>query len=212
MVSRACEYCGGIFQSLASEIKRGKGRFCSRACRYASETKSTAQRFFEKVDKNGPVHQHLGTRCWIWTAYADRAGYGRIASPGHGTPSRLASHVSWEIHYGDIPPGKIVCHKCDNPPCVNPEHLFVGTHADNMHDKERKGRANRNNPARGSRQGLAKLTEPEVEYIITQLLVGRTCRSLSEEFSVSKSAVDMIRYRISWKHVLPDITGPIRPL
>lgn len=86
-------------------------------------------RFWDKVDKTSD--------CWIWTAAKSAAGYGRFKLNGRlVSPHRLA----YEMAFGDIPPGSDVCHRCDNPPCVNPEHLFVGSRSDNMQDCIAKGR------------------------------------------------------------------------
>jgi hypothetical protein len=77
--------------------------------------------------------------CWLWTGTINKAGYGQI-TPRKGHKA-LAHRLSWMMLRGDIPPGMCVLHHCDNPPCVNPEHLFIGTAKDNMQDMYRKGRA-----------------------------------------------------------------------
>lgn len=92
--------------------------------------KTTNERFWEKVNKSG--------ECWTWTACTHHQwGYGHFRAGGKLV---TAHRYSWELHNGPIPPGMRVCHRCDNPPCVRPAHLFLGTDADNAHDMIAKGR------------------------------------------------------------------------
>lgn len=99
--------------------------------------RSIEERFWEKVDKSGD--------CWVWTGALGGRGYGYIAKPG-GSAANPGAHmipahrVSWEIANGQIPDGLLVCHHCDNPRCVRPDHMFLGTDLDNARDRERKGR------------------------------------------------------------------------
>lgn len=97
-------------------------------------------RFWAKVNKDGPIHPTLGTECWIWTGCKTRFGHGQIGRGGRGTGLIPSHRVSWEMHNAPVPDGLWVLHHCDNPPCVRPDHLFLGTHQDNMHDMVRKGR------------------------------------------------------------------------
>lgn len=83
-------------------------------------------RFWSNVDRTGD--------CWIWIGSRLPSGYGRIGGRGY------AHRVSWALANGPIPAGMCILHRCDNPPCVNPSHLWIGTVADNMHDRDRKGR------------------------------------------------------------------------
>lgn len=116
------------------------------------------ERFWEKVDKNGPTISHMSTPCWLWTASKDGGGYGFIGL-GNGKLGK-AHKVSWELHNGPIPHGQCVLHRCDFPECSNPEHLFLGTQKDNAEDREKKGRGNRpsgdQHPARLHPEYLAR--------------------------------------------------------
>lgn len=132
--------------------------------------------------------------CWIWRGARDAAGYGVVRVDGK---SRRAHRVSWELHRGPIPDGMLVCHRCDNPPCVNPDHLFVGTHGDNQADKVAKGRQ-----ARGSSMPNAVLTEPMVAEIRSLLSDGElTQQEIAHRFGVSFGAVFSIAHGRGWRHV-----------
>lgn len=108
-----------------------RDRLC-RSCSYKSRTRSVKDRFWEKVDVKNK------NECWIWNSTTDKNGYGIFKL---GNKDVKAHRVSWEFHSGSIPLGMQILHKCDNPPCINPNHLFLGTPQDNMDDKKKKGRS-----------------------------------------------------------------------
>lgn len=104
-----------------------------------------------------------------------------------------AHRISWEIHRGPIPEGMSVCHHCDVPTCVNPEHLFIGTHADNMSDMKRKGRQ-----ARGEHQGLARLTRKQVLAIRED---PRSQTAIAKDYGVHQPHISKIKRREIWSHI-----------
>ena len=141
------------------------------------------------------INVSRGNGCWHWTGYLDPNGYGRINV--ENTP-KLAHRLSWEIEHGVIlTPNQHVCHKCDNPKCVRPSHLFLGDQAKNMADKMAKGR-HAFGVSRGEAHGCAKLTESDVRAIRGS---GKAGKSLAEEFGISNSQVSDIRNRRVWKHL-----------
>jgi hypothetical protein len=164
-----------------------------------------ADRFWAKVDKNGPVHPLLGTPCWLWTAGTDEFGYGLIGAGGKHGGSLLAHRVAWEIQDGPIPEGMCVLHSCDNPPCVNRAHLFLGTKADNNHDCIEKGRARHVWPV-GEASHLAKITADTVREIrSTPRLPGESANQfhirLAGVYGFSRNGILAIVKRKTWRHV-----------
>ena len=126
--------------------------------------------------------------CWEWNG-SKRGGYGRIiiGSRTDGTRKVVMAHrLSYEITYGEIRNGLEVCHKCDNRCCVNPDHLFLGTHKENMDDRDKKGR---NKPQKGQKNGRAKLSENDVLAIKTKRANGATYQKLADEYGVHKRTV-----------------------
>lgn len=130
--------------------------------------------------------------CWPWIGGADRGGYGRFYVGDHTVQAHRAS---WMLHRGPIPEGKLVCHHCDVPGCVNPDHLFVGTDGDNAADRSIKFRSYSSTEPRGR---IRKLTEDDVRRIRTSK---RSCGQIAREIGVHPNTISKVRRGIAWKHV-----------
>jgi hypothetical protein len=177
-----------------------------------NDTPSLRARFWSNVDKSGD--------CWIWTASKQTAGYGQFRRRG-------AHRVVWEFTFGPIPAGMFVCHRCDVRTCVNPDHLFLGSHKDNMLDMAQKGRAARGDKngarlhpethARGDRSGArlhperlkygedlpqAVLTKEAVRDIRRRYAAGGISQPmLAREYGVHQSTIWKVIHGLWWKHV-----------
>lgn len=163
------------------------------------KSRPVAERFWEKVNRDGPIPPHrpeLGP-CWIWTAAINhhRGGYGMFAL--RKGVIRRAHRIAWELTSCPVPAGLMVLHRCDNPPCVRPAHLFTGTGGDNMADMHSKGRANR--PA-GEANSLAKLTDAEVVAIREARARGVKGRILAEQYGVRVTHIYQVS-RGRWAHL-----------
>ena len=162
--------------------------------------RSIADRFWEKVNKDGPVQPHcpeLG-QCWVWTGHLNH-GYGRLQEGGHRGRGIPVTHISWEMQYSPIPEGVLVLHRCDNPPCVRPTHLFLGTGLDNSRDMVAKGRVSR---APGESNPMARYSETTVLAIRDRFAQGGiTQRAVAKEFGIDHRYVNDILHRKSWSHL-----------
>lgn len=131
------------------------------------------------------------TGCWEWLRSKNPDGYGDLRIRG---PVRSAHRVSYEAHIGPIPAGMLVRHSCDNPGCINPSHLLLGTTQDNVDDREERGRRD----VRGEDNGMAKLTEADVIHIRTS---PARPKELCEMYGIDRTNVWAIRAGKTWKHV-----------
>lgn len=138
--------------------------------------------------------------CWIWTGGLVR-GYGAGTYQGR---QGYAHRFAWEAEHGPIPAGMLVCHRCDNPPCVRPDHLFLGTNADNMADRNAKGRH-----SHGVSRPGAKLTDAAVLEIRARHLSGDNHPTLSASFGVSLTTISDILNGKKWGHVTGHIRLPL---
>jgi len=155
-----------------------------------------AERFWAKVDKKGQGE------CWEWTGAKVPGDYGVIGKGGSGSGLLLAHRVSWELVNGPIPAGKCVLHRYDNPSCVNPHHLFLGTMVDNQQDMIKKGRANK---ARGERQGNSKLTEQDVHEIRAMLARDISQTVIAEKYDVARTTIGSINTGTNWGWLKEDL-------
>lgn len=170
---RTCAHCGAAFMG------RKHATRCSKGCRGFRGTLET--RFWSKVDKRGP------DECWEWqSARLKSGGYGAF---NIGNVINRSNRVAWELTNGAIPEGMVVCHKCDNPPCCNPAHLFVGTQQDNSLDKARKLRQRR------------KLCPCAVRLIRRLAVEDVAPGEIARRLGVSGGCVDGVYYGRNWKHV-----------
>ena len=140
---------------------------------YPNPTDKTCKRFWKKVDKFGPVPPGFDTPCWIWTAAVDHSGYGRFRHNGN---MRHAHRVSYEIANGPISEYIHVLHHCDNPGCVNHDHLYLGTPLENHRDMVERGR-------RVTSKGTKRLTPAQVQSLRKLARQGVSHAELSEKFN-----------------------------
>lgn len=167
------------------------------------------RRFLERisVDAGG---------CWLWAGSKYRSGYGAFWMRGK---NYRAHRAAWTLLRGQIPDGMLICHRCDTPQCVNPDHLFLGTSADNNFDRDSKGRhgfSAPKNPASGERNGArtkpeqvrrgsqintCKLNEQAVRLIRERHASGTSARTLAKELGMHRTTIDDLVARKTWRHV-----------
>ncbi len=185
----ACD-CGEKRIVFQSSLRRG-AQSCGclkaeqTAQRWAQERSNNAL-FWAKVDKSGI--------CWEWTAAKSPVGYGLYGSGAFG--ERLAHRESWRICHGNLPDGMHVLHRCDNPSCVNPNHLFLGKHADNMLDMKKKSR--RKNICAGEKNGRAKLNYEKAQEIRKVYSQGRSQQSIADQYGISQQQISKVVRNITF--------------
>jgi hypothetical protein len=185
-----CQHCGKSFVTFRSNVLRGNGRFCSFDCGVAHREIPLEDRFWREVQKSD--------HCWTWTGWLTPMGYGKISAKTNGKWRPILAHrLSYELAYGTIPDNLFVCHHCDNPTCVRPDHLFLGTNKDNIQDMVAKGRQQR-----GAKVTASKMTEAQVTEIRQRYAAeGITKTALAREYGIGKPAIGDILNRVTWKHI-----------
>ena len=149
--------------------------------------KTIEQRFWDKV----PMRED--GKCWLWHGAKDIKGYGVLRI---GDMLIKAHRYAYQYVNGNISECEFVCHTCDNPSCVNPSHLWVGTHYDNMDDKIAKGRQHK--PS-GDTNPNAKMTDDKILIVRDMINSGATCQSVADHFGVSRSCINHIKNNHTWK-------------
>jgi hypothetical protein len=184
MPAKICLNCEKPFRP--KPYRAARARFCSREYRSSISLDKKLLIVGWMVSPSG---------CWLCNCRTNDGGYGLI---GHDDRAVLAHRASWMVHRGPIPDGIDVLHTCDVRPCINPDHLFLGTDADNVADMDAKGRRY---VLRGEENGYSVLTEDQVSDILSRPRVFGSGRDLAIEFNVSQSTISLIRLGKVWKHV-----------
>ncbi|MEQ2025382.1 HNH endonuclease signature motif containing protein [Xenorhabdus szentirmaii] len=164
-----CSFCNKEFLKKRAEIKRTKKNFCSRQCSGEFKSKNSRDSFFDRYNPVGD--------CWEWSGCRDGCGYGLVSIGGVRGGAHRFSYI---FSKGEIPDGMVVMHSCDNPACINPSHLSLGTHTDNMRDMIRKERHNH------------KLNKEERIKVINS---GELSKTLSLKYDVSERTIRLVRQK-----------------
>ena len=189
-MTRTCEYCGATLKRRKTEGNESWSarKFCSRKCSSDSRWVFSPARFWARVTVTD-------AGCLEWEGTRDKYGYGQVTT---GRKSLKAHRVALELETArEVPPNLAVCHRCDNPSCVNPEHLFIGTAADNVRDAHRKGRLKPFPIRRGLDNNRAVLSDEDVAEIRRRYVKGRrperrtgcSASELAAEFGVTRAHI-----------------------
>ena len=184
-MKKACATCGREFR--VYPYNAGKAKYCSRRCMPPKQPAPIEQNF------EAHVTYVPESGCHLWTGCLNNKGYGQIRIAKR---AKLAHRVAWEQKNGPIPEGLFVCHKCDTPSCVNPDHLFLGTTFENLADASAKGRMRH-----GIRHHNAKLDDAKVRDIRVMSASGMCQREIGECVGISQTVVGDVLRREIWAHV-----------
>ena len=194
-ITRNCRLCNKSFSTYKCWAKNERhGRYCSKICAEAHRTTPLSERFKRSVGEK------TENGCMLWKGAVVRGRGVLMSKNAEGEWKQVKAYrVAYELTHGPIPKGLFVCHRCDNPLCVNAAHLFVGTAGDNTRDAAAKGRLN---PAKGEDCIYAKLTESDVLTIRERYARGGVSQiTLAREFGTTQGNIRLILLRKTWKHI-----------
>ena len=174
-----CSICNEIFNVWPSYLAKGNGIYCSVKCRAKSREMPILERLYGKISIDS------STLCWLWKGSLN-SGYGRIR---YNKKLIYVHIISWEHFYGEVPKGLCVLHKCDVRNCINPDHLFLGTHEDNNIDCMKKGR------------GVTKLKPEDILEIRALIAIGNKDKIIGELFNVRRQTIGDIRLGKRWSYI-----------
>ncbi len=198
---KTCEHCGEQFFPRRDKWKTA--RFCGKSCQFTWMGLKSSKNLHEKWSAETPnetIHSIINSferffekkdECWIWQGAKKsikKLQYGSFSF--RDKRSKFAHRVSYEVYKGEIPEGMLVLHTCDNAPCVNPDHLYLGTYLDNQHDKRARGRCNGE-----------KLTEEQVVEIKKRLIEGESMNKIARHYNVSRQNIKNINDGKIWRWV-----------
>ena len=196
MSTKLCDCGCGQQTPLARQTDRTRGWIKGQPIRYivghsgGPRARPVADRFWDYVT------QGAKDDCWLWKGYRNDRGYGCLYVGGHKGHIVHSNRLAWELHFGPIPDGMGVLHRCDNPPCCNPHHLFLGTDADNVADKVKKSRQ-----ARGEHNGQATLTTEIVLRIRKLHADGTRPAAIARLLKIPDGTIRAIINRTRWGHI-----------
>lgn len=200
MKTHTCAYCSSQFDRYSmNRIRAAKPQYCRPQCFSAALADRAQQAASTRLLSR--VANKSDSECWEWTGRRTVHGYGVLDMRERGgkrARPRLAHRLIYEHFIGPLAADLVVCHRCDNPPCCNPAHLFIGTQADNVRDMIEKGRKASLKPRRGSEANFSKLTEAQVREILQSK---ETLRALGQRYGVSSTAIQYIRSGRNWGHI-----------